>query len=238
MSLHDVIEMINKINIIFYLHNIKYKLKFIDFSLYLIYYNLQEIYIKKYILLKNKIVIFKNKFLVFTFMNIKIFYFYYFVLKYILKYQISVSLNKNRNIMEKENIWQEFMLRKADYAKKLLNNYKTVMYIDTDIIFFNNFDIEISDYEIGLFPHFINFYHENTYRKYNARAFITKSTQFCNEWTNISLSYNGFEEQQALDYLGGKFKIKEFDINHNFGWWNIFYTENQNEMFDKCNINN
>ena len=49
-------------------------------------------YIKKYILLKNKIVIFKNKFLVFTFMNIKIFYFYYFVLKYILKYQFSVSL--------------------------------------------------------------------------------------------------------------------------------------------------
>lgn len=139
----------------------------------------------------------------------------------------------NRKNLETKNLWKEFMLKKVDYTYNLLDIYKTVMYTDTDIIFLNDFAVELENYDVGLFPHYINISDEKKYGIYNAGAFITKSKDFCTEWKNISISYNGFYEQQALDYIPEKFKTKKFEMNYNFGWWRIFKTENQNETFDR-----
>jgi len=135
--------------------------------------------------------------------------------------------NMNREIMEKNNLFKEFLLKKCDTIDYSMSFYSNTVFIDADIVLLNKFDLMIDiTYDVGLSPHNI---FEETSKKfgiYNAGFMYIKNKNVTTFWRNKVNTYNGFDDQQALDYFKDEFNVYEFDDSYNFGWWRLFQCDN------------
>ena len=101
--------------------------------------------------------------------------------------------------------------------------YNNTLFIDGDIVILNEMDLLIErSYDVGLSPHNIFEESENKFGKYNAGFMYVNNKDVTNYWRKIVENYDGFVDQQALDYFEGKFKVYKFDDSYNFGWWRLF----------------
>jgi hypothetical protein len=139
--------------------------------------------------------------------------------------------NKNRAEMENDNIWTEFMLKKAEIIDISLEyNYNT-LFVDSDIIFLDsNLEIDYSK-EIGLSKHEIKEENIQKFGKYNGGFIYVSSKNFTKFWLEKTKS-SRYMEQACLEMVPDEFTYFEFPINHNFGWWRLFESDNPEEIIN------
>ena len=85
--------------------------------------------------------------------------------------------------------------------------YDNTLFIDGDIVLLNKLDLLIDvDCDVGLSRH--NIFKENADKIgiYNAGFMFIKNREVTNYWRNVVENYDGFVDQQALDYFKDKFR--------------------------------
>ena len=144
----------------------------------------------------------------------------------------------NRQQMEKNGNWIDFMLEKATILKKALSTYSNSFFLDADICLSDGLpDIDLSK-DIILSRHYILEENENKYGQFNGGFFFVNNIKFLDWFYTTSKTRSRFFEQQTLDYCHEEFKVGYFPIQNNFGWWRLFECDNPNERLDKFNVQN
>ena len=133
----------------------------------------------------------------------------------------------NRQQMEEQNIFTEFLLYKAKVIDYAMNIYNNTLFIDSDIVILNKMDLLIDvEYDVGLSPHNIFEENQKKFGIYNAGFMYVANKNITKYWIHIINTTNTFDDQQALDYFEEKFKVFKFDDSYNYGWWRLFQCEN------------
>lgn len=141
--------------------------------------------------------------------------------------ELEVYCDMNRKIMEEKGLFKEFLLKKADVVDYAMEYYNNTLFIDGDIVILNKMDLLVDNtYDVGLSPHNIFEESENKFGKYNAGFMYVNNKDITQYWRQIVENYDGFVDQQALDYFEEKFKVYKFDDSYNFGWWRLFQCNN------------
>ena len=79
--------------------------------------------------------------------------------------------------------------------------------------------------DVILSPHYINQKDENKFGRYNGGFLYIKSKKFANWWREETIKNPEYFEQKTLELAYKKFKISEFPIQYNFGWWRFFMVD-------------
>ena len=139
------------------------------------------------------------------------------------KIELNKYTNLNRQSMEEQNIFTEFLLNKANVIDYAMETYNNTLFIDADIVILNKMDLLIDkSCDVGLSPHNILEKSEKMYGIYNVGFMYVANKNITNYWKYIIKTKKGFYEQQALDYFEDEFKVFKFDDSYNFGWWRLF----------------
>ena len=142
------------------------------------------------------------------------------------KIELNKYTNLNRQSMEEQNIFTEFLLNKPNVIDYAMETYNNTLFIDADIVILNKMDLLIDkSCDVGLSPHNIFEKSEKMYGIYNVGFVFVANKNITNYWKHIIKTKKGFYEQQALDYFEDKFKVFKFDDSYNFGWWRLFQCE-------------
>lgn len=143
-----------------------------------------------------------------------------------LELEILVKLDKyskkNRQIMEKEGIFKEFTIIKADVIEYALTKYKNTLFIDSDILVVNTITIpkDYDKYDIGLSPHFILPKFTARVGIFNSGFIFVSNKDFPLYWRN-STKKSRYFEQASLENCAKKFKTFSFGENYNLAWWKL-----------------
>jgi hypothetical protein len=130
---------------------------------------------------------------------------------------------KNRAIMQKEGIFKEFTIIKADLVEYALTKFSNVCFLDGDILLVNPITIpeNYKEFEIGLSPHFIL---PRCVRKvgfYNVGFFfINGGNEFVKFWKQATVK-SRYYEQASLENCAKRFKTFCFGDNFNVAWWKV-----------------
>ena len=154
-----------------------------------------------------------------------------------------IELNKykdlNRQSMEAQNIFTEFLLNKANVIDYAMETYNNTLFIDADIVILNKMDLLIDkSCDVGLSPHNIFEKSEKMYGVYNAGFMYVSNPKITDYWKHIIKIKNGYDDQQALDYFEDEFKVFKFDDSYNFGWWRLFQCNNPQDRANLFTIEN
>jgi hypothetical protein len=161
--------------------------------------------------------------------------------EYNLKIYKRIDLEKytdmNRKIMEEQNLFTEFLLKKADVIDYAMEFYENTLFIDGDIVILNKLDLLIDrKYDVGLSPHHIFEESEKMFGKYNAGLMFIANKNITNNWRHLVKTRGGFVDQQSLDYFEEDFKVFKFDDSYNYGWWRLFQCVNPQERLNLFSI--
>tara|TARA_B110001452_G_scaffold85760_1_gene70092 strand:- start:6 stop:4607 length:4602 start_codon:yes stop_codon:yes gene_type:complete len=161
--------------------------------------------------------------------------------EYNLKIYKRIDLEKytdmNRKKMEEQNLFTEFLLKKADVIDYAMECYENTLFIDGDIVILNKLDLLIDKkYDVGLSPHHIFEESEKMFGKYNAGLMFIANKNITNNWRHLIKTRGGFDDQQSLDYFEEDFKVFKFDDSYNYGWWRLFQCENPQERLNLFSI--
>ena len=138
-------------------------------------------------------------------------------------------IDKDRENMEKEGVWDTFMRFKLRCIDEALVRYKDTLYIDSDVMLLQPLPLVDTRKEIGLSPHGVK--HDNCvkYGYYNAGYIYVNSTSFTT-WWDKAIYTSKFYDQGCLEDSTKTFNYFEFDFSHNFGWWRLFECDNPNQV--------
>lgn len=157
------------------------------------------------------------------------------------KIELEKYTDLNRQQMEENNIFKEFLYKKIDTLEFALNYKKNTLFLDCDIIILNKMDLLIDiKYDVCVSPHNIFKNLEEKYGKYNVGFIYVKTKEVLNYWRILMYKNIGYYEQGALDYFEEKFKVFKFDDSYNYGWWRLFQCENPQKRANlfTCDENN
>jgi hypothetical protein len=128
--------------------------------------------------------------------------------------------NKNRMIMEKEGIFKEFTIIKADLIEYALTKFKNTIFLDSDILVTNTIHIpdNFESFDIGLSPHFIQPKYTSKVGYFNAGLIFVKNRDFIEYW-RYQTKKSRYFEQASLENCAKKFKTFLFGENYNVAWW-------------------
>ncbi len=158
-------------------------------------------------------------------------------LQLFLKTSLNKYSNKNRDIMVKEKIWDEFQMQKANVIKYALENENDTMFLDSDILFFNPITCIDKTKEIGLSPHYIKKTKTDEVGYYNGGCLWTKNKNVPDDWIEFTKT-SRYHDQASMEDLAKKYSFQEFDKEINFMPWRILLANNPQEVVNSININN
>jgi hypothetical protein len=141
------------------------------------------------------------------------------------------------NIKHRGNQWLEFMIKKSDVIEKAINLFGETLFVDSDIVFLNTFNKEIIS-DACLSQHFILLSDEAKYGTYNGGYFFIKNLDFCDWFKKTTYEKSKFYEQFTLNFVNEKFDTEYFDMNHNFGWWRLYQTDEYETRYKKFGYGN
>ena len=152
-----------------------------------------------------------------------------------------VTLDKyshlNRNQMEKQGIWLEFMLKKIDIIDIALRAYSDVLFLDSDILLLDRLPTVDKSKDIGLSPHLMKLDLEQKYGRFNGGFIWVNHPEFTKWWLETSQINGEYFEQKCLEKAVDKFKTMEFTALDNFGWWRCLYADDSAARIQKFQIN-
>lgn len=143
-----------------------------------------------------------------------------------LKIEIVVKLdkfsNKNRQMMEKEGIFKEFTIIKADLIEYALDKFSNTLFLDGDLLIVNPLTIpeDYEKFDIGLSPHFIKPNYIKKVGFYNSGFIFVKNRDFIKYW-KYQTQKSRYFEQASLEPCAKRFNTFLFGENYNVAWWKI-----------------
>ena len=158
-------------------------------------------------------------------------------LQMFLKVSLNKYSNKNRSIMEKEKIWDEFQMQKANVIKYALENEKDTMFLDSDILFLNPINCIDKTKELGLSPHYVKKTNTDEVGYYNGGCLWTKNKNVPDDWIEFTKT-SRYHDQASIEDLAKKYSFQEYDKEINFMPWRILLANNPQEVVNSINTNN
>ena len=141
--------------------------------------------------------------------------------------------NKNRFTMEKEGIWSEFQMKKAESIRYALEHSENTMFLDSDIIISDVIHIDKSK-QIGISPQFITEEHINKTGYYNGGVLWTKCKEVTNDWIEFTKT-SRYYDQASIEDLAKKYDYFEFGENYNLQCWRYYLSPESSQQI-KSNI--
>ena len=158
-------------------------------------------------------------------------------LQLFLKVTLDKYSNKNRNIMVKEKIWDEFQMQKANVIKYALEKESDTMFLDSDILFFNPITCIDKTNDIALSPHFTKKQNTDEVGYYNGGCLWTKNKNVPDDWIEFTKT-SRYHDQASIEDLAKKYSFQEFGKEVNFMPWRIIVGDNPQQVVNSININN
>lgn len=139
-----------------------------------------------------------------------------------------VTLNKydgmDRILMTKNNLWNEFQMKKAEVIKLALQNEKDTLFLDSDIFILHPIDTIDKTKNLGISPHYIKKKDTDKYGYYNGGVLWTNQNTLPDKWNHYTKT-SRFYDQASIEDLAKDYKYFEFDKGHNFGWWRVLQSD-------------
>jgi hypothetical protein len=119
-----------------------------------------------------------------------------------------------------ENRWVDLMCEKMNLLQWAHKSEEKILFCDADICFLGVLPEVPDTTQLGLSRHFIRRHDEAKFGTYNGGFVYSASSDIVELWktaTHLSRYY----EQAALEELCKDFKVYEFPIQNNYGWWRL-----------------
>jgi hypothetical protein len=126
--------------------------------------------------------------------------------------------NKSRADMEKEKIWCEFQMMKANVMKKTLEREKDTLFLDSDIVILDKINDINHNKSLGVSPQFIKDKNVKEVGYYNGGMIWTNNKQVPLDWIEFTKTSRYFD-QASIEDLVKKYKHFEFGENYNLQTW-------------------
>ena len=124
----------------------------------------------------------------------------------------------DRKIMTKNNLWNEFQMKKTEVIRYALKNEKDTLFLDSDIFILYPIDTIDKTKSLGISPHYIRKKDTDKYGYYNGGVLWTNQNTLPDKWIHYTKT-SRFHEQSSIEDLAKGYKYFEFDKGHNFSWW-------------------
>ena len=158
-------------------------------------------------------------------------------LQMFLKVSLNKYNNKDRTVMVRENIWDEFQMQKANVIKYALENEKDTMFLDSDILFFNSLTYLDKSKDICLSPHYVRKSNTDEVGYYNGGCLWVKNKNVPDDWIKFTKT-SRYHDQASIEDLARFYSYNEFGKEVNFMPWRVLLADNQSEVINSININN
>jgi len=158
-------------------------------------------------------------------------------LQLFLKVSLNKYSNKDRNVMVRENIWDEFQMQKANVIKYALENEKDTMFLDSDILFFNSLTYLDKSKDLCLSPHYVRKSNTDEVGYYNGGCLWVKNKNVPHDWIEFTKT-SRYHDQASIEDLARVYSYQEFGKEVNFMPWRVLLADNQSEVINSININN
>jgi hypothetical protein len=158
-------------------------------------------------------------------------------LQMFLKVSLNKYSNKDRTVMVRENIWDEFQMQKANVIKYALENEKDTMFLDSDILFLNSLSYLDKSKDLCLSPHYVRKSNTDEVGYYNGGCLWVKNKNVPDDWIKFTKT-SRYHDQASIEELARVYSYQEFGKEVNFMPWRVLLADNQNEVINSININN
>ena len=158
-------------------------------------------------------------------------------LKLVLKVCLDKYSNKNRNMMLRENIWNEFQMQKAEVIKYALETSCDTLFLDSDILFLNPLNVIDKSKEINISPHYVRKSNTDEVGYYNGGCLWTKNRNVPDDWIEFTKT-SRYHDQASIEDLANKYSYYEFGEEINFMPWRIKLADDAQGVINNININN
>lgn len=129
-----------------------------------------------------------------------------------------VTLDKyskfNREQMERNKMWSDFQMSKAKIISKALEKEKDTLFLDSDIILFNEINDIDNTKDLGVSPHFLKKRITDRYGYYNGGMLWTKNNNVPKDWIEFTKRSRYFD-QASIEDLAKKYNHFSFPEQHN-----------------------
>ena len=132
---------------------------------------------------------------------------------------------KNRQQMERENIFREFLYNKANVISLALEDYNDTILLDCDLFILGKINNIDKTKELGVSPHYMEQGRINLYGYYNSGFLWTKNKDVPKRWIEYTKT-SRFFEQASVEDIAREFSHFNFPKNYNFGQWR-FHLDNK-----------
>tara|TARA_Y100000992_G_scaffold217748_2_gene150511 strand:- start:1806 stop:3425 length:1620 start_codon:yes stop_codon:yes gene_type:complete len=158
-------------------------------------------------------------------------------LQMFLKISLNKYSNKDRTVMVRENIWDEFQMQKANVIKYALENEKDTMFLDSDILFLNPLSYLDKSKDLCLSPHYVRKSNTDEVGYYNGGCLWVKNKNVPDDWIKFTKT-SRYHDQASIEDLARVYSYQEFGKEVNFMPWRVLLADDQNEVINSININN
>ena len=130
----------------------------------------------------------------------------------------------NRTSMEKQKIWSEFQMGKANVIKYSLNLEVDNLFLDSDIIITGVINDIDNTKDLGVSPQFISKPNLDRTGYFNGGCIWTKNKNVPDDWIKYTATSRYFD-QASIEDLVKKYSHFEFGENYNFQCWRMYLSD-------------
>lgn len=137
--------------------------------------------------------------------------------------------NHNSNNIAERQAFLDIILNKFKAIEECLKEEKTVLFLDSDMLFSNKLDDKLFDLlenksiDFIVSPHYTNnLIIENQYGYYNVGMFALNNPENILSWKTLTKDHeklNLYYEQKPFELIMKNFLSLSLPINYNVGWW-------------------
>lgn len=132
---------------------------------------------------------------------------------------------KNRQQMEREKIWSDFQMSKANIISEALKDNDDTLFLDSDLFILGRINNIDKTKELGVSPHYMEESKTKMYGYYNGGFLWTKNKDVPKKWIEYTKT-SRFYDQASIEDLAKEFSHFNFSKNYNFGQWR-FHLDNK-----------
>ena len=133
---------------------------------------------------------------------------------------------KNRTQMERENVWSDFQMEKANVIAKALEHEPDTMFMDADIVVLAKIDDIDNTKQVGVSPHYIKKSSTDRFGYYNGGMLWTKDRTVPEKWKEFTKT-SRYYDQASIEELSKTYTFFEFGLHHNFGQFRVSHNQKQ-----------
>ena len=148
--------------------------------------------------------------------------------------------NHNSRDPQEQTSFLKVVLTKFDICKAAIADEGGVLFLDSDMLFVNEFEpemlktLKVPSLDAIISQHMTNNWKNEAHHGYfNVGMFFLRNTDLIDKWRYLSENHrklNMYYEQKPLEYVQRNFITANFPINYNIGWWRFNEAETRSRL--------